>query len=548
VRVAEALARALRAGGVDTVFGLLGSGNLVVANALRDAGARIVLARHEGNALAMADGYGRASGRLAAVSVHQGPGFTNTLTALTEAAKAGTPLVLVAADTPPGTLWSNFKVDQGALATACGAGVEAVRAPATAAEDALRAVRRARLERRPVVLSVPVDLPLADAPDEPPPLPLAAPASPAPAPDAVAELADLLAEAERPLLLAGRGAVVSPGAREAVDALGARVGAPLATSALAHGLFAGLPFDLRIAGGFASPLLVEIAAASDAVVAFGASLNRWTVRHGALLQAAARVAVVDVDPAAPGRLHRCDVAVVGDAALTARAVEAELARRGVAAAGRRRPEDAAAIAARRWRDEPYADASGADGIDPRTLTIRLDDLLPAERTVVVDSGHFEGWPSMYLDVPDERGFVFANAFQAVGLGLGAAIGAAVARPDRLTVAALGDGGALMASADLETLARERLPLLVVVYDDRAYGAEVHHFGPLGEAIDLTRFADADLAALARAAGAEGLTVRSVADLDGVADWLARRDGPLVVDAKIDPELCADWLEEAFRAH
>jgi thiamine pyrophosphate-dependent acetolactate synthase large subunit-like protein len=151
-------------------------------------------------------------------------------------------------------------------------------------------------------------------------------------------------------------------------------------------------------------------------------------------------------------------------------------------------------------------------------------------------------------VPDERGFVFANAFQAVGLGLGAAIGAAVARPDRLTVAALGDGGALMASADLETLGRERLPLLVVVYDDRAYGAEVHHFGPLGEAIDLTRFADADLAALARAAGAEGLTVRSVADLDGVADWLARRDGPLVVDAKIDPELCADWLEEAFRAH
>src|ERR687892_2589189 len=122
-------------------------------------------------------------------------------------------------------------------------------------------------------------------------------------------------------------------------------------------------------------------------------------------------------------------------------------------------------------------------MDPRTLSIRLDDLLPRDRLVAIDSGHFMGWPAMYVDVPDPQGFVFTQAFQSIGLGLASAIGAAVAQPDRLTVAALGDGGALMAAGELETAARLRLPLLAVVYNDPAYGAEVHHFGPDGQPLD-----------------------------------------------------------------
>jgi thiamine pyrophosphate-dependent acetolactate synthase large subunit-like protein len=155
---------------------------------------------------------------------------------------------------------------------------------------------------------------------------------------------------------------------------------------------------------------------------------------------------------------------------------------------------------------------------------------------------------MYLRVPDAAGFVFPQAFQCVGLGLGNAIGAAVARPDRLTVAALGDGGALMALSEFETLGRLGLPMLVVVYNDAAYGAEVHHFRALGQPVDLAQFPDTDFAAIARAAGCGGLTVRSVDELGAVRDWLAERDGPLVVDAKVDPNICAEWLEEAFRGH
>jgi thiamine pyrophosphate-dependent acetolactate synthase large subunit-like protein len=168
-------------------------------------------------------------------------------------------------------------------------------------------------------------------------------------------------------------------------------------------------------------------------------------------------------------------------------------------------------------------------------------MLPEERTVVVDSGHFMGWPSMYLRVPDAAGFVFPQAFQCVGLALGNAIGAAIARPDRLTVAVLGDGGALLSLPEFETLGRLKLPLLVVIYDDAAYGAEVHHFRPMGQAVDLAQFPQTDFVGLARGAGCH-----ATHDLDAVRDWLEDRDGPMVLDAKIDPDIVAEWLEEAFR--
>jgi thiamine pyrophosphate-dependent acetolactate synthase large subunit-like protein len=182
------------------------------------------------------------------------------------------------------------------------------------------------------------------------------------------------------------------------------------------------------------------------------------------------------------------------------------------------------------------------------LSRALDDLLPAERVVAIDSGNFMGYPSAYWRVPDEFGFCFTQAFQSVGLGLATAIGAALARPDRLPVLGTGDGGFLMAVADLETAVRLRLPLVCVVYNDAAYGAEVHHFG-VDEDLETVVFPDTDVAAIARGFGATGLTVRSPADLAPVADWLASAPtAPVVIDAKIASDGGSWWLAEAFRGH
>jgi thiamine pyrophosphate-dependent acetolactate synthase large subunit-like protein len=547
MRVSEVIGRVLADRGVEVFFGLIGSGNLAVTNALRAAGATFYSARHEGGAVMMADGYARACGEVGVLSVHQGPGFTNTLTGLTEAAKSRTPLLVLAADTPPEALWSNFKIDQGALATTVGAIAERVYGAKTAPKDAARALRRARVERRPVVLNIPINVVDASADDlsAVPDWPDLEP--PYPSERSVAEVADLLSSSSRPAIVAGRGAALA-GAREALEALGDRVGALLATSAVGHGLFAGHPHAVGICGSFSSPLAVELLSEVDIVLAFGASLNHWTVSHGRLFSPTARVVQVDLDEEVIGAFHRVDAGVVGDAAATAWALVEELERRGVRGEGFHSKELAREISTRRWRDEPYEDRGTTEYIDPRTLSIALDDLLPTERTVSTDSGHFLGYPSMYLAVPDQQGFVFPQAFQSVGLGLASGIGAAIARPDRLSVAAVGDGGALMALGELETAARYHLPMLVVIYNDAAYGAEVHHFGPMGHPVDLTRFPDTDFAALARAAGAAGITVRRSEDLAPLKGWIERRDRPLVIDAKVNPEVRAEWLEEAFRVH
>ena len=540
--VAEAVGRALASLGVEAVFGLLGSGNLTVTNALRDAGVPFHSARHEGGAICMTDGYARVSGRLAACSVHQGPGLTNTVTGLTEAAKSRTPLIVLAADTPSAALRSNFRIDQTGLVEAVGAVAERVHGPATAMADVARAVRRARVERRPVVLMLPLDVQAAECDPSLPPSP---PELAAPRPASVDGLAELLAAAERPAIVAGRGAVLA-GAGPALRRLGELTGAVLATSAVANGLFAGDPFAVGIAGGFSSPVAARLLGEADVVVSFGAALNQWTTRHGALFASDARVAQVDLEADAIGAHRPVELGAVGDARETAEALLAAL--HDQTSSSRRTAALADEIAAGAWQHDQFEDAAAPGRLDPRTLTLALDAMLPLERTVVVDSGHLTGWPSMYLRVPDAAGFVFPQAFQCVGLGLGNAIGAAMARPDRLTVAALGDGGALMALPELETLGRLRPNVLVVIYDDAAYGAEVHHFRPMGQAVDLAQFPDTDFAALAEAAGCRGIEARSVDDLEGVRAWLEDPDRPLVLDARVDPDICAEWLEEAFRGH
>jgi thiamine pyrophosphate-dependent acetolactate synthase large subunit-like protein len=541
--VADAVGATLVACGVGAVFGVVGSGNFAVTNAMVAAGARYVAARHEGGAATMADAYARTSGGVAALSVHQGCGLTNALTGITEAAKSRTPLVVVTAEaTSPR---SNFFVDQGALAEAVGA----VPMRVTTAEDAVArsaaAVATARDARRVVVLNLPLDVQTRPAPFMEPAVG-EAPSPVALDPAAVERLAGALRIARRPVFVAGRGSR-GRGGRAALEELAQRCGALLATSAVAKGLFRGSAWDLDVSGGFATPLAAELIGGAGLIVGWGCALNMWTMRHGRLIADDAVVVQVDVAADAIGAQRDVAFGVVGDVRAIAEAVAAQF---GEPRTGYRTPEVRAELARRgRWRDEPYEEIGEAGFIDPRTLTIALDDVLPAERVVAVDSGNFMGYPSMFLEVPDEHGFCFTQAFQSVGLGLSTAIGAALARPDRLPVAALGDGGTLMGAAELETVVRLGLPMVVVVYDDAAYGAEVHHFGPDGHVLDTVRFPETDFAAIARGHGFDAVTVRSVEDLAAVSSWLAgQRSSPLLVDAKVARSRPSWWLEEAFRGH
>lgn len=544
MRVAEALGRALAQLGVRDCFGLVGSGNFHLANAMRANGVRFVAARHETGAAVMADSYARASGRLGVCTVHQGPGLTNSLTGLTEAAKSRTPLLLLAAEA--GAPLSNFFVDVASLAQGVGAVHRRLDAPATAVDELAQAADLAARDRRTVLVSIPLEVQAGEceAPSTLPPRP-APPRTPA-KPEDVETLATMLRDAERPLLLAGRGAVLSH-ARSEIEVLAEQTGALLATSAVADGLFAGNPWYVGISGGFATPLAAELIESSDLIVAFGASLNMWTTRRGHLIGRSAKVVQVDVDDRALGAHRAIDLGVTGDCAEVARAAAAAVGPRR--SPGRLSDSLAERIRHGGWREQPFEDLTDDAHIDPRTLSIALHGLLPLERTLAVDSGHFMGWPPMYMDVPDGGAFVFTQSFMSIGLGLATGVGAAIARPDRLTVIAVGDGGALMSLPELETLGRLGLDALVLVYNDAAYAAEVHHFAPERAPMDTVTFPDTDFASLARSVGLEAATVRRLDDLETVRDWLDRgRPKPLLVDAKLVPSVVAEWLEEAFRGH
>jgi thiamine pyrophosphate-dependent acetolactate synthase large subunit-like protein len=360
-------------------------------------------------------------------------------------------------------------------------------------------------------------------------------------------LADLLASARRPVLVAGRGA---RHAGAELRALGEACGALLATSAVAKGVFAGDPWGLDVSGGFATPVAAELIRNADVLVAFGCALNMWTTRQGALIGPNTALVQVDVEADAIGRHRPVTLGVLGDSAVTAAAAAEALGGRGHT--GYRSDELRARIAREgRWRDVPYEDWSTVCDdarIDPRTLSILLDDALPEERIVAIDSGNFMGYPSMFLSVPDEQGFCFTQAFQSIGLGLATATGAALARPDRLPVAALGDGGMMMAAAELDTVRRLGLPMVVIVYDDSAYGAEVHHFTD-GEPLQTVTFPDTDLAAVAAGYGFDTVTVRRPEDADDVKAWVAgSRDRPLLVHGRVASPRGSWWLGEGSRGH
>ncbi|WP_335936523.1 thiamine pyrophosphate-binding protein [Streptomyces sp. PTD5-9] len=632
-----AVAAALAADGVRHAFGLVGGGNVLATAALTASGVHYTAARHEGGAMGMADAYFRATGEVAVCTTTHGPGIANTATALAEAAKNRSAVLVLSGDAPLAGPRPH-DIDQTALITSLGVPVVRLTEPGTAVAHTRAALSAARVRQCPVVVLLPNDLlgaetgdgaphtdalhtdaPHADEPHinahrtdahrtdaphaeasqadaphaeasqadahsidprptdphhitanrslSPPQSPSTAP-SPSPSPDTApptsptsltsptsptpsdretGRLAALLAGARRPLLLAGAGAWRG-GAGKVLRDLGDRIGALYATTVMAHGLFDDSPWSLGICGGFSAPGPAELIGRADVVLAFGARLDTFTLHGGRLLDPAATVVRVDLsdEPAPP----RVDLTVRGDAAAIAvrlldaiDRLEGPVARAGSGAGwrtGRTR-----ALASARWHDVPYEDAGTADRIDPRTLTRALAALLPGERTLVLDGGHFIGWPAMYWSVPDPAAMVFTGAaFQSIGLGLSGAVGAAIGRPDRVTVAALGDGGALMGLPELDTLVRTGRPCLAVVYDDGSYGFEEHMYVPRGADGSTMTFPDTDFAGLARALGAEAVTVRRAADLDAVTAWRERGcSGTLLLDCKIVRRVIAPYLAD-----
>ena len=543
MRVHRAIAEELVAQGVRRAFCLLGEDVAKPMVAARELGVEIVSFRHENQAVAAADAYARTTGEVGVVALAGGPGFTNALTALNTAHRYGSRVVLLVGGDQGGAKHVPHPDVCRAMGMAClrpGGPEDVVRTLG----EALDTARNDRL----VVLDVPLAH-LEETLEWPAERHEPAVREPvAPDPADVARLADLLQESwavQRPVVLAGWGAMRAD-AVGALRGLAERIGALTATTIRAHGAFVDEPFDLGICGTYATPEAVDLLRGADCVLAFGASLNRFTTYDGQLFPKA-RVVQVDADPEALGRDHEVDgdLSLVGDARLVAEALTAELDRRGVRTAGQRTDAVEARLAAVDPRRD-HDDRSGDGLVDPRTVALRLDEVLDPDRLVVIDGAHSSAFAVANLRIASPRRFVqtsYVGGAGAIGLSLGAAIGAAVGNPGVPVVDWAGDAAHLMALADLDTAVRERLPLLVLVCNDEALGAEVKFLELTGQPTDLARIPTPALADVATALGAEGRTVRTLADLEELVERLASPlDGPLVVDCRVNPDVRADWVD------
>ncbi len=532
----DAIANALFDQGIDTVFGVLGDANLFIGDALvRHHGVSYTAATHESNAVMMALGYSRASGRLGVATVTHGPALTNTMTALVEGVKSGIGMLLVAGDTPTADQHHLQKIHQRAFVEATGAGFQPVSSPASIAADVARAVRRAHVEHRPIVLNIPLEFEWEDVEYEPIPIVAPVAVSVEPAAEALEAAVGIIASAARPVVLAGRGAVLS-GARDALIALADRLGAPLCTSLLGSSYFRGETFDLGVFGTLSTPPAAEAIAASDCIVTFGASLNYFTTHRGSLT-AGKRVVQCDVHASRIGSTVPIDAGVLGDARRTAEAM-LELLEAIEHQPSAFRTESLAKRVADHDAEALFVDQSTSETVDPRTAVIRLDAILPKDRTIAVDAGRFM-LDALTLPVPEPAALVTSHAFGSIGLGTGLAIGAATARPDRPVVLMVGDGGFMMGGLnELHTIVHEQLDVIVVLFNDSSYGAE--HIQLVQQNMPTTAALHdwPDFTAVAGALGADAVAVRCLDDFAAAEKLVAERvpGRPVFIELVIDPDV------------
>ena len=539
---AEALAVALRAAGISRVFGLPGSQNVVLFEALRTAEIRTTVATHELSAAMMANGYYRASGRMAALVTIPGPGFTFSLTGLAEAFLDSAALVAITGSpaTAPGRRFQLQAIDQTTMAgPVCKAQYRIATRDAIASTLATACADALAGEPGPVRVELPQDLLAAPADAEFPPAE-ASPATGVPDATAMAAVAHRVVAANRIVLMLGQGA---QGAGPWLPALVERLGAAVVATTSGRGALPedhpnSLAFEI---GDSRSRELNALIDGCDLVLALGCKFSHNGARGFDLRVPPEKLAHVDASAAIPGANYPAHLSMAADSAAFVRALLDALGETRPGAAygadelGRLR--ERARSAALEGLIEPRIE--GAPGGNPSGFFAALRRVLPRDACLVTDSGAHQAMARRHFRVLAPRGLVTPTNFQSMAFGIGAATGAALATPSRTVVALIGDGGLAMSGLELLTAVRERLRLVVIVFADGAYGlirsqqlaASGHAFG--------TVLPPLDIAALADAVGAGYLRVDGDAEKT-LAEALGR-DGVTLVEVAVGDSASMHWM-------
>jgi acetolactate synthase-1/2/3 large subunit len=519
---AHALIEALLAEGSDVLFGIPGVGTLPVYDAMLDhPELRHVETRHEQGAIFMADGYARATGRVGVAFTSGGPGALNTVTAMSSSFNDSVPVLHIMNENPAevrrkGRGHFHDMSDQfGIFRSVSDFGIQVTLAdeiPA-AVHQAMFALRNRR--PRPAVVEIAAEAFSVATEAEVVPAARRYPRRPDPA--AVTAATDLLARAERPVIWAG-GGIATAEAAQALVRLAERLGAAVITTQKGKG---AMPADhpLHI-GNWANERPVrELIARSDVMLAVGTRFSYFPT-GGWSLEIPCPIVQVDVDPANIGLNYRADVGVVADATLALEAIDAALIASG--------------FPGRPWRDSEVAevleliDRAVGNPIERQVLD-QIRSVLPQEALVFNDPTTIAFWARSLWRAWLPRTWFVPSGFGTLGSSMPTAIGAKIARPEVPTVCLIGDAGIMFSIQDLMTAVQERVPIVVMVFNDRGYGVERRHQDHLygrRNAVDIT---PPDFVALANAFGARGVLVDDLSEVGSALESALDADGPVLIE-------------------
>ena len=536
---AKALIQALEKEGVDVVFGLPGGANLPIYDALVDANFRHILVRHEQSAAHMADGYARIKRKAGVCFATSGPGATNIITGIATAYADSSPVVAVTGQVPLAMIGKDAfqETDIIGVANPCTKYSFQPRAAAEIPEVVKKAVYIAESGRPgPVLVDIPKDVQQATADMKFPDLIKVRGYNPNVEADLseMARAVELLFNAERPIIMAGGGVILS-GAFSELQALAELVKIPVVTTFKGKGAFPeNHPLAMGPIGMHGHAEANKIIVEADCIVAVGARFSDRSVGKFDEFGKGMSIIHMDIDPAEIGKNKSVDVALVGDVKSSLRTLVKMFSKKMI-----KRDSDSPWLKRRKELIQYYAETLKDY---PREITAKkslkkLRELLPANAIVTTEVGQCQMWASLHFDVIAPGTFFSSTGLGTMGFGFPASIGAKAARPDVPVVDIAGDGSFNMTENSLAVSVLDKLPVIVFLMNNymlgmvaqwqrtfynRRYSGVHQHRCP-----DYVKVADAY--------GAQGIRAESMHELEKAIKGALKSDVATVIDIPIDPE-------------
>ena len=532
---ARTLIEALQREGVDTIFGYPGGVVLPIYDELYDSSIRHILVRHEQAAAHAADGYARASGRVGVCLATSGPGACNLVTGIATAYMDSIPIVALTGQVPTALLGNDAFQESD---------ITGITMPITKhnylvknAADIDRVVKEAFYiagtgRPGPVLIDLPKDVSMGEVDEASSPPPAISLRGYQPTYEGhvrqIDKALDLIAEAERPLVYAGGGVILSGASAELREFI-ETAAIPVTTTLMGLGAIPGdHPLNLGMLGMHGTAAANFAVTECDLLVAIGVRFDDRVTGKIEAFAPNARIIHIDIDPAEIGKNKKVDVPIVGDVGRVLRAMLARMKKRGDTANWVNR--------AAAWKAQFPPSYRDDDRLRPQYVIQQLSDLMKGEGIVTSEVGQNQMWTALYYCFRKPRSWITSGGLGTMGYGFPAAIGAHFARPDETVVDVAGDGSFQMNIQELATVAHNNIPVKVVILNNMYLGM-VRQWQELfyERRYAYTELSPVDFVKVANAYGVEGMRVEEKADVRGALETALSHDGPFVLDFRIERE-------------